>query len=102
MIQVRKGVFETNSSSTHCITICSEELYNKWRDGKAFLDRYGDRIVDASELTEEDTGPDENGVLARYITIEEFYNAINDESVEKVFTDSNNVNHVAIAYTIFQ
>lgn len=27
MKQVRRGVFETNSSSTHSITICTEDEY---------------------------------------------------------------------------
>lgn len=29
MIQVRKSIFETNSSSTHSLTICSKEDYDK-------------------------------------------------------------------------
>ena len=32
--QVRRGVFETNSSSVHSITMCSSEEYQKWIDGK--------------------------------------------------------------------
>lgn len=31
MIQTRFGTFETNSSSTHSITICTEEEYDTWR-----------------------------------------------------------------------
>ena len=32
--QIRRGVFETNSSSTHSITMCSGEEYDKWCSGK--------------------------------------------------------------------
>lgn len=32
MIQVRKSTFETNSSSTHCLTIMNRTLYDYWRD----------------------------------------------------------------------
>ena len=33
---VRRGVFETNSSSTHSLTICSNEEYTKWEDGELY------------------------------------------------------------------
>lgn len=37
MIQIRSNVFETNSSSTHSITFCSEDEYQKWVDGEVLL-----------------------------------------------------------------
>ena len=33
---IRQGVFETNSSSTHSITIISPEKLKEWKDGKIF------------------------------------------------------------------
>lgn len=36
MIKVRKAVFETNSSSTHSITICSKKDFDDWKAGKCF------------------------------------------------------------------
>ena len=39
MIQIRKCVFETNSSSTHSITIYNEEDYTKVRNGEGYIDR---------------------------------------------------------------
>lgn len=30
--QIRRGVFETNSSSMHVIVMCMESDYDKWRD----------------------------------------------------------------------
>lgn len=33
---IRRGVFETNSSSTHSITMVSSEDYNKWQNGELF------------------------------------------------------------------
>ena len=33
MITVRNGVFETNSSSTHCVTIMSKEEYEQFQEG---------------------------------------------------------------------
>jgi hypothetical protein len=35
---IRIGVFETNSSSTHSITMCSKDEYTKWSNGELFLD----------------------------------------------------------------
>ena len=35
---IRRGVFETNSSSTHSITMCSKEEYEKWASGEVLLD----------------------------------------------------------------
>lgn len=37
MIQVRNGVFETNSSSTHSLTMCMESDYIEWSNGKVYL-----------------------------------------------------------------
>ena len=33
MKTIRLGTFETNSSSTHSMVICSEEEYEKWANG---------------------------------------------------------------------
>lgn len=30
---VRSGVWETNSSSIHSLTLCSDDVYNKWKNG---------------------------------------------------------------------
>lgn len=36
ILQVRQGVFETNSSSTHTLTICTKEDYEDWEHGDKF------------------------------------------------------------------
>lgn len=36
IFQVRQGVFETNSSSTHTLTICSKDDFDKWKHGEIF------------------------------------------------------------------
>ena len=36
-IQIRQGVFETNSSSTHSITMCDASLYKKWMAGELYI-----------------------------------------------------------------
>ena len=34
--QIRRGVFETNSSSTHSLTMCSEEEFEQWKNGEKY------------------------------------------------------------------
>lgn len=40
MRQIRKNVFETNSSSTHSLTMCTKEEYDNWKNGKLLFDSY--------------------------------------------------------------
>ena len=37
MIQIRQGVFETNSSSTHSITMCMKSEFDMWERGEVYL-----------------------------------------------------------------
>ena len=41
MKQIRRGVFETNSSSTHSLTMCMKEDYDKWVNGEVYLNEGG-------------------------------------------------------------
>lgn len=41
MIQVRKSVFETNSSSTHSLTMCNKSEYDAWNNGELYYCEYG-------------------------------------------------------------
>lgn len=51
--QVRRGVFETNSSSTHSITMCSEEEFESWKRGEVLFDEWGEReFVSANNLSD--------------------------------------------------
>ena len=45
MKQVRIGVFETNSSSTHSIVICDKYLYDEWLEDRAYLIACDEEIV---------------------------------------------------------
>ena len=35
--QIRRGVFETNSSSVHSLTLCMESDYDRWDKDGLFL-----------------------------------------------------------------
>lgn len=67
MRAVRVGVFETNSSSTHSITMCSKEEFDKWKDGELLFDTLDDVFVTEDEA------------VAR---IKETYKDITDEGIE--------------------
>lgn len=49
--QIRHGVFETNSSSTHSITLCSKEQFEAFKRGEYYWGRSG--VVPAEEVIEE-------------------------------------------------
>lgn len=44
MRQIRFGVFETNSSSTHSLTIVSKEEYENFKSGKLIWNRYFSKL----------------------------------------------------------
>ena len=52
--QIRRGAFETNSSSTHTITICTEEEFNKWKRGDLLFNRYDHIFTENKEVPEEE------------------------------------------------
>lgn len=55
MKQIRRSVFETNSSSTHSLTMCSREDYDKWFRGELMYDTYKDVLVEMNiEISERD------------------------------------------------
>lgn len=53
MKQIRCGVFETNSSSTHSLTICTKNEYESWKNEKLVYDCWNEKLVLPSTLSEE-------------------------------------------------
>lgn len=49
MKAIRRGVFETNSSSTHSITMCSKEDFDAWKKGKMLLDECDGKFITKEE-----------------------------------------------------
>ncbi len=45
MKQIRKNVFETNSSSTHTLAICTEDEYKKWQEGKMLFNKWNETFI---------------------------------------------------------
>lgn len=52
MISIRRNVFETNSSSTHSMTICTKSEYEQWKNGELLFDRYRDELVKPEDIKE--------------------------------------------------
>ena len=48
-VQIRKNVFETNSSSTHSLVICSKDLYDKFINNEAVFDNSDYKIVEIND-----------------------------------------------------
>lgn len=49
MLQIRNGVFETNSSSTHALILCTQEEYDKLVLHELFWDVVEEKLVDFAE-----------------------------------------------------
>lgn len=82
-VQIRRSVFETNSSSTHSLTICTEEEFKKFKEGKLFLN-YDDELVE-----------DNKGESDGCITYEEFFEDYNLENFTQKFTSPSGDKMVA-------
>ena len=54
--QIRRGVFETNSSSVHSLTITSKEEFEKFKSGELRM-TWRDKLIDSTsdEFNDEDT-----------------------------------------------
>lgn len=49
MKTIRRNVFETNSSSTHSITMCMEGDYEKWKNGELYYLEDSDKFVNKEQ-----------------------------------------------------
>lgn len=60
MIQIRMNAFETNSSSTHTITLCSTDMYERWcNNDDVYFDSYKDELVTREQCDEKEFLRDE-------------------------------------------
>lgn len=102
MIQIRRGVFETNSSSTHSITLCMVSDYDRWQKrevylnensgwssnsvnkGKKFVtkDEAIDILTNSKYPPEKDLNTLDQDELDEYLRDEEFYTCDNYENDE--------------------
>ena len=76
--QIRRGVFETNSSSTHSLTIVSQEDYDKWKKGEMLIHKWNDDLISKEDITEDK--------LDYYETYDEYWEDSDLETFEQTFT----------------
>lgn len=113
--QIRRDVFETNSSSTHSITMCSGEEYDKWCSGNLLFwvgkKKFGtkeDIIEELKELTRwdnslmyPDVNWDDDSIVADIFdseeiqTSDEFFDDEYLETFEETYHTSNGEEVVA-------
>lgn len=53
MISIREATFESNSSSTHSLTMTSESNFENWKNGKVLYDIGSQRFYEKSEIYEQ-------------------------------------------------
>ena len=53
MRQIRKGVFETNSSMTHSLVVCKSDKFGDWVAGKLMFKMYGQKFADVETARKE-------------------------------------------------
>ena len=93
--QIRRGVFETNSSSIHSLTICSKEEYKQWERGEKWFNSWSDKFVEPSDDLEQEI--DHNGVFK---SPDDFYDYYNEwlETMYEEYTTKHGEQIVAFGY----
>ena len=87
MISVRRSVFETNSSSTHSITMCSENEYDKWKNGELLYKRWDgefytkEQIIEKARAKQEEYLKEKEKGATIYYYKEKYINATTDEEL---------------------
>ena len=94
--QIRRGVFETNSSSTHSLTMCMKSDYDRWVAGELVWNKWGDELI---EITPEVLSSMENDERI-YLTYEQFndWSYLEFETFEHTFGTTNNETVVSFGY----
>lgn len=118
--QIRRGVFETNSSSVHSLTMCSGEEFDKWAKSEVLYWRDRDKFGTREEIIEElktlryswgskelyypDVNWDDEDEVSdvfsdeRIKTYEEFFNDEYFDTFEDSYTTPNGEEVVAFGY----
>lgn len=94
--QVRRGVFETNSSSVHSITMCTGSDYDKWKKGELVWNRWGDELVPITPEIQASLDED----AREYYTYEQFgdYDYIEHETFEESYKTPSGEEVIAFGY----
>ena len=96
MRQIRRNVFETNSSSTHSITMCMKSEFDKWVKGELVWSRWGDELV---EITPKVKASMDEGDRD-YLTYDQFndWDYLEYETFKETYTTPNGEKIVSFGY----
>lgn len=84
---IRRSVFETNSSSTHSLTMCSEQEYDKWKSGEVMLrDDYSRKDNESQFITKEEAIKIKN--LADDPDYKEAIESDDQEAIEEILKEN--------------
>lgn len=75
-IQIRRGLFETNSSSVHSLVMVSGNDFEKWKNGELVYDRMRDKLIpvtDEEYLEWKKENEEEEPEWYDYLTFDEFF-----------------------------
>jgi hypothetical protein len=110
--QIRQGVFETNSSSVHSLTMCSGEEYQKWENGEVLYWKWKNKFGTKEEIIKElkaqswysnvnwDDEKEVNDIFSdeSIQTCEEFFENEYFETFEERYTTTSGDKVVAFGY----
>lgn len=99
---IRRGVFETNSSSVHSLTLCKTSDFDKWKSGEMLYSLYSDEFVptkdvESSKIVSPEMFNDDNDedwrdyvdAGGRYISYDTFIQYYEDECTYETFEKSS-------------
>lgn len=96
MKQIRRNVFETNSSSTHSITMCMESEFDRWVAGELVWDKWDDELIPITPEIQDKM----NRRYSRYLTYDQFndWEYLEFETFETSFTTPGGERVVSFGY----
>lgn len=104
MRQIRAGVFETNSSSVHSLTMCNADEYEAWKEGKKVYDEDSEEFLDITPEIQEEMEMykrEKYGVWdMKYLTYNDYWerHKNSDESFEYEHTTKSGEKVIAFGY----
>ena len=112
MKQIRRGVFETNSSSVHSLTMCSGEEYQRWENGEVLFWKWKGKFGTKEEIIQmlktqswySNVDWDDEDVVYDIFsdegvqTCEKFFENYDFETFEKRYTTPSGEEVVAFGY----
>lgn len=94
-LKIRRSVFETNSSSTHSLTMCTRDQFDSWRKGDLVFNDYEERFYPIDSLTQEQRNLiDEE----EFYTYEGYYEMMEYETFEDSFVTPGGEEIIGFGY----